>query len=116
VEIMLHLVPEARLQVAIASGALARKFIRSPLVRIRKNPARRQKLAEVLQLSQQMVFPRSVRTHIHISFAEALSGIGLDGEKAMTMLLKVAGALLEDHLASWQIAPLSASCPPKDRR
>ena len=116
VGIMLRRVPDARLQVAIVSGALARKFVRSPVVRIRKSPARRQKLAEVLQLSQQMIFPRSVRTHIHVSFAKAAAEMELDREAVMATLIRSAGALLEDHLASWQIAPLFASRPPKARQ
>jgi hypothetical protein len=101
VEIMLRRVPEAQLQVAIVSGVLAPKFVRNPLVKIRKSPARRQKLAEVLQLSQQMVFPRSVRTHVHISFAQAARGMGSGEETVMRALVRTAGALLDDHLASW---------------
>jgi hypothetical protein len=98
---MLRRVPEAQLQVAIVSGVLAPKFVRNPLVKIRKSPARRQKLAEVLQLSQQMVFPRSVRTHVHISFAQAARGMGSGEETVMRALVRTAGALLDDHLASW---------------
>ena len=105
VEIMLRQVPESGLQVTIASGVLARKFIRSPIVRIRKSPARRQKLAEVIQLSQQMVFPRSVRTHVHVSFAEPVKGGDLAKQEVMPALVRIARTLLEGHLASWRIPP-----------
>lgn len=105
VEIMLRRVPESGLQVTIVSGVLARKFLRSPIVRIRKSPARRQKLAEVIQLSQQMVFPRSVRTHIHVSFSEPVKGMDLVKQEVMPGLVRIARMLLEDHLASWRIPP-----------
>jgi len=100
IEIMLREVPECRLQVAIASGVLMRRFLRSPFVKIRKDPARRQKLAEVLQLCQQMVFPRSVRTNVHISFSKPASGADLGGEKLMPSVIRIARELLEDHLAA----------------
>jgi hypothetical protein len=103
IEIMLRKVPEFRLQVTIASGVLMRRFLRSPLVRIRKDPARRQKLAEVLQLCQQMVFPRSVRTDVHISFSKPVSGEDLVGEKLMPSVIRIARERLEDHLAAFSI-------------
>jgi hypothetical protein len=116
VGIMLRRVPESWLQVAIASGVLARKLIRSPIVRIRKSPARRQKLAEVLQLSRQMVFPRSVHTQVHISFAGPVKGMDLAKEEVMPALIRIARRLLEDHLASWRIPPLSDPPVPLARR
>ena len=116
VEIMLRQVPESWLQVTIASGALARKFVRNPVIRIRKSPARRQKLAEVLQLSQQMLFPRSVRTHVHISFAKPVKGMGLAIEEVMPALAGIARRLLEDHLSSWRITPQPARSAPEVRR
>jgi hypothetical protein len=116
VEIMLRQVPESWLQVTIASGVLARKFVRNPIVRIRKSPARRQKLAEVLQLSQQMVFPRSVRTHVHVSFAGPIKGVDLAKREVMPALVRIARTLLEDHLASWRIPPPPARPIPEPRR
>lgn len=100
IEIMLREVPECRLQVAIASGVLMRRFLRSPFVKIRKDPARRQKLAEVLQLCQQMVFPRGVHTDVHISFAKPVTGRDLAREELMPAVIKIARELLEDHLAA----------------
>ena len=116
VEIMLRRVPEAWLQVAIASGVLARKFVRNPIVRIRKSPARRQKLAEVLQLSQQMVFPSSVRTHVHVSFVKPVKGVDLAKQEVMPALIRIARRLLEDHLAAWRIPARPARPIPEPRR
>ena len=100
IEIMLRAVPACRLQVTVASGALLPRFSRSLLVRIRKSPVRRQKLAEVFQLCQQTVFPRSVRTHVHISFAPPVLGSELARGEVMPAVLKIAHGLLEDHLAA----------------
>jgi hypothetical protein len=86
--------------VAVVSGVLMRRFLCNPFVRIRKDPARRQKLAEVLQLCQQMVFPRSVRTQVHISFSRPIRGADLSREKLMPSVIRIARELLEDHLAA----------------
>jgi hypothetical protein len=62
IDIMLRKVPETWLLATIASGVLMPKFMRNPVVKIRKTEARRQKLAEVLQMSRQMVRPRASGT------------------------------------------------------
>lgn len=99
--IMLRQVPETRIQVAIASGILMPKFLRHPLVRIRKTAPRRQKLAEVLQMSQQMLFPRTVRTDVHISFAEPVQAMTLAGRDPTAAVIGMARRLLADHLAAF---------------
>ena len=111
VDIMLRRVPEARLQAAIASGVMAPRFLRNPIVRIRKSPARRQKLAEVMQLSQQMLWPRSVRTHVHLSFAPVVQGMDSEQEEIMSALVRTAQSLLDEHLTSWRIRALPSARP-----
>jgi 1-acyl-sn-glycerol-3-phosphate acyltransferase len=100
IEIMLRKVPETWLQVTIASGVLMSKFVHNPIVKIRKTAVRRQKLAEVLQICQQMVFPRSVQIHVHISFAKPVRGKDLGGEELMPAVIQIARGLLQDHMAS----------------
>jgi hypothetical protein len=100
IEIMLRRIPETWLQVAMASGVLMSKFIDNPIVRIRKSAPRRQKLAEVLQISQQMVFPRRVHNNVHISFAKPVKGMDLGTEELMPAVIKIAHQLLKEHLAS----------------
>jgi 1-acyl-sn-glycerol-3-phosphate acyltransferase len=99
IEIMLHKVPETWLQVTIASGVLMSKFVHNPIIKIRKTAVRRQKLAEVMQICQQMVFPRSVQTHVHISFAKPIRGKDLGGEELMPAVIQMARRLLQDHTA-----------------
>jgi hypothetical protein len=110
VELMLRRVPDAWLQVTIASGVLMSKFVRSPIVKIRKTAVKRQKLAEFLQISQQVVIPRSVRTHVHISFGEPAKGIDLAGDDLMSAVIRIALQLLEAHLASFKTIPRNR-CP-----
>lgn len=105
IEIMLRKVPETWLQVTIASGVLMSKFVHNPIVKIRKTAVRRQKLAEVLQICQQMVFPRSVQTHVHISFAKPARGKDLGGEELMPAVVQIARRLLQDHMASLGTIP-----------
>jgi hypothetical protein len=66
---MLREVPNAWLQVTIVSGLLMSKFRRSLIVKIRKTAPGHQKLAEVLQIIRQMIFPLSIQTNVRISFA-----------------------------------------------
>jgi 1-acyl-sn-glycerol-3-phosphate acyltransferase len=99
IEIMLRHVPECWLQVTIVSGAILPKFLRSPLARIRKSAPARQKLAEVLQISRQMVSQRGVRVHIHISFADPIRGMDIKGDALMSTVAGMARQLLADHMA-----------------
>lgn len=103
-EIMARRVPEARIQVSIASGVLMPKFLHSPLVRVRRAPARRQKLAEVLQMSQQMLFPRTVRVDVRLSFARPIEGKDLAGEGVMPGVARIARRLLDEHMAPLKAA------------
>jgi hypothetical protein len=105
IEIMLRRVPETWLQVTIVSGAVMAKFMHSPIAKIRKAAAKRQKLAEVLQISRQLLYPRSVRTDVRISFAKAVRGMDLAGNDLMLSVIRMARRLLEDHLAFLRTAP-----------
>lgn len=105
IEIILRRVPETRLQVSIASGILMPRFLNSPLVRIRRNAPQRQKLAEFLQVSWQMVFPRSVQPKIHLSFSAPVEGRELPRDRLMPAVVAMAERLLEDHLAAVRRMP-----------
>jgi hypothetical protein len=100
VEILLRRVPRARLQVAIASGILLPRFIESPIVKVRRGAAKRQKLAEFLQVSWQMVFPKRVRPGIRLSFAAPVAAQDLPSDRMMPAIIEIAGRLLEAHMAA----------------
>jgi hypothetical protein len=99
-ELILRRVPGTRLQAAIASGVLLPRFIDSPFVKIRQGPAARQKLAEFLQVSWQMVFPRRVRPLVHLSFAAPVAASDLAAAGVMPAVLGITRRLLESHLAA----------------
>jgi hypothetical protein len=100
IELMLRRVPAAQVQVVIASGVVLRKFLRHPLVKVRRTAARRQKLAEVLQILRQMLSPRSVRTDVHISFAGAVRGDELGPGDRTAAVVAIARRLLEEHMTA----------------
>jgi len=105
IEIILRRVPETRLQVSIASGILMPRFLNSPLVKIRRSAPQRQKLAEFLQVSWQMVSPRNVQPKISLSFSAPVEGRGLPRDSLMPAVIAMAERLLEDHLAAVRRAP-----------
>jgi 1-acyl-sn-glycerol-3-phosphate acyltransferase len=100
IEIMLREVPDAWLQVAIVSGVQKSTFTYSPILKIRKTAPRRQKLAEVLQILNQMIFPSGIRTNVHISFAKPIKASELSKGELMLSVITIARRLLEDHMAS----------------
>ncbi len=101
IEIVLRGVPETLLLVTIVSGVLMPRFTRNPIVKIRKTAPRRQKLAEVLQMSRQMISPRGIRNNIHISFAKPIRVQDLPADELMPAVTEIARQLLEEHMASF---------------
>jgi hypothetical protein len=98
VEVMLRKVPQTWLQVTIASGVLMSKFVNSPLVKIRKTAPKRQKLAEFLQISTQMVAPRLVHSRVRISFAAPVQASSLPQDLIMPTVIRIAQNLLDEHM------------------
>ena len=97
-EIMLRKVPSAQLQIAIMSGAIHPLFMRHPLVRLRKTLFARQKLAEFLQIMQQMIFPSSLETHIRVSLSKPMGIAELGAGHIMPAIIQRAQSLLDEHL------------------
>jgi hypothetical protein len=103
VELMLRRAPDARVLVTIVSGVLARACTRSPVTWARKLPRDRQRIAEFIQVIQQMVFERSFSLVPDVSFAEPVTledlqdAGGLSG--AMDALVSHAQRLFTRHTA-----------------
>jgi len=100
IEIMLREVPETRLLVTMVSGVQTMKFTRHPILKIRKTAIRRQKLAEVLQIIRQMIFPSGVPMNVHISFAKPVRASELAQGDLMPSVTAIARRLLAEHMAS----------------
>jgi hypothetical protein len=99
IEIMVRSVVDTRLQVVMASGILMSRFLHSPLVKLQKSAPKRQKLAGVMQIIQQIVFPRSVQPQMHLSFGTPVKGKDLPGDGMMPAVIDIARRLLADHLS-----------------
>jgi len=101
VEVMLRRAPDTRVLVTIVSGVLARACTRSPLTRLRKRPRDRQRIAEFIQVIQQMVRERSYALVPDISFAEPLTSerlrIAHGAGEAMDALVHAAEQLFARH-------------------
>jgi 1-acyl-sn-glycerol-3-phosphate acyltransferase len=101
-ELFMHRVPETRLVPGIISGVISPSWLRSPLVRIRKGWVSRQKLAEVFEVLQQIIFPGSVPLSPKVSFGQPLSVASLaqvgDVNRLMPGIIRAAQALLAEHL------------------
>ena len=71
VEIFLNKVQEVNIQVAIVSNVLSMKYLKNPLTRLRKHWRDRQRIAEFLQVINQLVFRRKFHDIPKITFAKA---------------------------------------------
>jgi hypothetical protein len=104
-EIMLRKVPDTQLVLSIASGVLLPKFARHPFTRLHKKPLNQRRLAEFIQVIQQLIFPRSVCVVVRVSFAAPVSAAELAGEgsgrRLMPAIQARARVLLAEHMRAW---------------
>jgi hypothetical protein len=98
-KIMLCKVPQALLQVVIASHMVLPQFSNSPITHIRRNPPQRQKLAEFAQVLQQLVFPKSINTNVRLSFAPPVSASSLMQGDVMPAVIQIARQALAEHIS-----------------
>jgi hypothetical protein len=68
-ELILKKVPQTQVLLTIVSGVLNPSFLRNPLARLHKGLRERQKVAEFLQVAQQLLFPKSLSLLPRVSFA-----------------------------------------------
>jgi hypothetical protein len=60
IDLFLHKAPQTQTVISVVTGVLSPRWFRSPLVRPWKRPEQRQKIAEILQVSQQLVRHRDL--------------------------------------------------------
>ncbi len=102
-EIMLRKVEGAQLQIAIVSGVIHKAFMQSPFVLFRKTQFARQKLAEFIQIMQQLVFPHSVKSEVHISLSVPMKRNDFGQERILPGIIHAAQTILEKHLENFGI-------------
>ena len=101
---LLRQVPDAVLVVTIASHVLAPSALQSPLTRLRKERKRKQFLAEMTQIGQQVLFGRRFGLVPEVRFGEPLSVADLGGGRDLVAARSVIVAQAEQLLAETQAA------------
>jgi hypothetical protein len=99
IEVMLRKVPQTRLVIATVSDALLPRFIHHPFTLLRKAPAKRQKLGEVLQVIMQMLSPEKLRVRPRITFSKSLSVDDLETGMYMPEIIERAQKQMDRHLS-----------------
>jgi hypothetical protein len=98
IEVMLRKVPETRLVITTVSDALLPRFIHHPFTLLRKAPAKRQKLGEVLQVIMQMLYPKKLLVRPRITFSKSLSVDDLETGMYMPEIIERAQKQMDRHL------------------
>jgi len=98
--IIARAVPQAKVVPAIVSGVIARRSLRNPVTRLRSEPRERQKLAEIIQVLQQMVLPLRPSVSARLSFGRPIRAIGKDARAVTHQVVETARQLLADHMAT----------------
>ncbi len=100
VELLLRRAPQTHVVVSMVGGVLSPGWYGSPVTRLRQERKDRQKVAEVFQIAQQLLFPGTLdlRPAVHFSPPIAARALDLDGPagRPLTALRSVAKTLLKD--------------------
>jgi hypothetical protein len=102
VEALVNLAPQAAVVHAIASGVLSPRWINNPLLRLQRVDWQRRKLAEMIQVVQQMVRPQTKKLSPRLTFGPPIMGEELreqaGGKVVLPLLIERAQALLNRHM------------------
>jgi hypothetical protein len=104
VEIMLRKAPETTVVPTIASGVLLKRFFKHPVTLIRKQPVAKRRVAEFMQVLQQLVFPRSIKADMHLRFAQAIPVSELMSEAGNGRLMPVLIKRFQDLVTDYAVA------------
>jgi hypothetical protein len=102
-DLIMRSVPETRVLLTIVSDVLLPALVQNPLTRLRKEIRDRQRLAEFLQVSLQMILRWGPALTARLSLGEPLRALELQAEAAgitpTHALIENAKRLLADHVA-----------------
>lgn len=102
VDLMLKKAPECQLLITIVSGVLSPGWLNSPITRLQKERWRQRKLAEFLQIMQQLLFPGSLKLRPRVSFAPPVPAATLLEQagrgRVHHLIVERARALLLTHM------------------
>jgi hypothetical protein len=102
IELFLRRVPQTISVVAIASGILSKSWYRNPVINLWKKYEQRQKMAEIFQVSFQLLTGKKPNQKPMVSFSAPLTISDLGGEAAtegvlLASLIEQARSLLSFH-------------------
>jgi hypothetical protein len=72
-DLFLHKAPQTQTVISVVSGVLSPRWFRNPLLRLWKRPEQRQKIAEILQVVQQLVWSKDLGLTPSVSLSPPLS-------------------------------------------
>ena len=105
--LFLRQVPQTSVQVTTVSGVLDPKFLRNPIVNIRRRDVERQKLAEFIQIMTQLFSSRKVSINPSLSFAPLLTPQDLQKtagtQGLMQLITDHAHNALDDHIKTFSL-------------
>jgi len=100
---ILRAVPQTKVLLGMVSGVLSKKVLQSPFSHLVAEEKDRQKLAEFLQVAQQMLFPWSIRLSPRLTFAPPFTvqetARSLEPRRLTEGIIARARQLLADHVA-----------------
>jgi hypothetical protein len=103
VALLLRHVPETELATTIVSGVLDPKFLAHPLARLKPAGWERQKLAEMLQVMQQLLFEPRTTFRPRVTFGRPVTAAALYGERPTKDMIDAiighARGVLAQHIA-----------------
>jgi hypothetical protein len=99
-ELMLRYVPQARVLISMVSGVLSSSWLRHPLTRLADEAWKRRRIAEFMQVIQQMLFPNSVDIHPEVTFGEPMwvGDLTTGGCPVLEGIIGRARLLLDEHI------------------
>jgi hypothetical protein len=71
-DLILRKVPQTRTVVAIVSGVFSPRWFNHPILHLWKKPEQRQKIAEIIQVAEQLIFSKSLQLSPRVSFSPPL--------------------------------------------
>lgn len=72
-DLFIRRVPETKIFVTIVRGVLSKRWYKSPVTWLRREPHNKQKVAEIFQVMQQLYFPNSLKLRPGLSFSRPLT-------------------------------------------
>ena len=100
VEMMLRYVPQARVLLSVVSGVLSSSWLRHPITYLGSEGLKRRRIAEFMQVIQQMLYPGSIEIHPSVTFSEPLrvDELTSEGYPILDGIIRQARLLMDKHI------------------